>query len=95
MSIDHETVVKVARLARIKLDEKEIPAYEERLNRILDWISMLEEVDTQTIDPMFSVHLDHMPQVEDVVTEPNMVAAILANAPEKELDMYVVPKVVG
>ncbi|MBA4750439.1 MAG: Asp-tRNA(Asn)/Glu-tRNA(Gln) amidotransferase subunit GatC [Alphaproteobacteria bacterium] len=95
MSIDHETVVKVARLARIKLDEKDILAYEERLNRILDWISMLEEVDTQNVEPMFSVHLDHMPQVDDIVTEPSVVAAVLANAPEKELDMYVVPKVVG
>lgn len=95
MSIDQKTVAKVAKLARIHIDEKELAPLENRLNGILSWIAMLDEVDTQNVDPMFSVHLDAMPQRQDEITLGNIVRDVLANAPEKELDMFVVPKVIG
>lgn len=93
--MDAQTVAKVARLARIRIEDKDLPALEERLTGILQWVSMLEEVDTQNTEPMFSVHLATSPVREDDVTSQPMVADILANAPEKELDMFVVPKMVG
>ncbi|MBA4118043.1 MAG: Asp-tRNA(Asn)/Glu-tRNA(Gln) amidotransferase GatCAB subunit C [Candidatus Puniceispirillum sp.] len=93
--MDAQTVAKVARLARIHLDDKDLPILQERLTGILKWVSMLDEVETTNVEPMFSVHLETSPVREDVVTCPPMVNDILANAPEKELDMFVVPKMVG
>lgn len=95
MAIDQKTVAKVAKLARIHIDEKDLAPLEGRLNGILSWIAMLEEVDTQKVEPMFSVHLDAAPERHDAVTVGNIVSDVLANAPEKELDMFVVPKVIG
>lgn len=95
MSIDQKTVSKVAKLARIHIAEEDLAPLETRLNGILSWIAMLDEVDTQNVEPMFSVHLDAMPQRRDEVTIGNIVGDVLANAPEKELDMFVVPKVIG
>ena len=64
------------------------------MNSVFQWIDQLNEVDASNAEPMFSVHLDHMPCRKDEVTEGNRVREVLANAPESELDMFMVPKVV-
>lgn len=94
MSIDRATIYKVARLARLCVTEAEEKTLEDRLNRILSWVEQLEEVKTDTVEPMYSVHLDQMPQRSDTITDGQLVKPVLANAPEADFDMFVVPKVV-
>ena len=55
MSIDNQTVRKVSKLAKIKINEKEETKLIEELNNILGWVDELKKVDTEKIEPMLSV----------------------------------------
>jgi aspartyl-tRNA(Asn)/glutamyl-tRNA(Gln) amidotransferase subunit C len=94
MSIDNTTVRNIARLARIKVEEKDLEAWGKDLEKILKWIEQLNAVQTAGVTPMFSVNKESMPHRKDVITEGNCVKDILSNAPKTEFDMFVVPKVV-
>lgn len=94
MSIDTNTVAKIARLARIRVtdDEKERLAGE--LSKILAMVEELNQVDTKGIEPMTSVVQMQTPMRDDVVTDGAMPEKITANAPESTAGFFVVPKVV-
>lgn len=94
MAIDAATVRKVAKLARIAEPETRIEPLARELNGILTWIEMLNEVDTDGVEPMTSVVHQGLPMREDVVTEGGDPAKVLANAPKAAKDFFVVPKVV-
>ena len=94
MSIDQTTVRRIARLARIRVEESDLPRLESELNSILQWIEMLNEVDTTDVEPMTSVVKVSMKMRDDVVTEGEDPAAVTANAPRAEDNFYVVPKVI-
>ncbi|MFP5448978.1 MAG: aspartyl/glutamyl-tRNA(Asn/Gln) amidotransferase subunit C [Caulobacterales bacterium 32-67-6] len=94
MAIDAATVRKVAKLARIAEPEERIEPLARELNGILTWIEMLNEVDTDGVEPMTSVVHQGLPMREDVVTEGGDPARVLANAPKAAKDFFVVPKVV-
>jgi aspartyl-tRNA(Asn)/glutamyl-tRNA(Gln) amidotransferase subunit C len=94
MAIDAATVRKVAKLARIAEPEARIEPLAQELNGILTWIEMLNEVDTDGVEPMTSVVHQGLPMREDVVTEGGDPAVVLANAPKAAKDFFVVPKVV-
>jgi aspartyl-tRNA(Asn)/glutamyl-tRNA(Gln) amidotransferase subunit C len=94
MSIDQNTVRRIARLARIRVEDSDLPRLEGELNSILKWIEMLHEVDTTDVEPMTSVVKMSMKMRDDVVTEGHDPASVTGNAPRVEDDFYVVPKVV-
>jgi aspartyl-tRNA(Asn)/glutamyl-tRNA(Gln) amidotransferase subunit C len=94
MAIDAATVRKVAKLARIAEPEDRVETLAQELNGILTWIEMLNEVDTDGVEPMTSVVHQGLPMREDVVTEGGDPAKVLANAPKAAKDFFVVPKVV-
>ena len=81
MSIDVDTVAKIARLARLKVPEAERPQLARELSGILTWIEQLNEVNTQGVEPLSSVSDVTLPMREDVVTDGGMAAKVLANAP--------------
>lgn len=94
MSIDAETVRRVARLAHIRMAEDRLAPLAAELSGILQWIEQLNEVDTDGVQPMTSVVAATLPMREDLVTEGGDAAAILANAPAARNGFFVVPKVV-
>jgi aspartyl-tRNA(Asn)/glutamyl-tRNA(Gln) amidotransferase subunit C len=94
MAIDADTVRKAARLARIRVEEAALQPLAQELSGILDWIEQLNEVDTDGVEPMTSCVAIKLPMREDVVTDGNKRAAILANAPKAEKGFFVVPKVI-
>ncbi|MFI4935255.1 MAG: Asp-tRNA(Asn)/Glu-tRNA(Gln) amidotransferase subunit GatC [Caulobacterales bacterium] len=94
MAIDAATVRKVARLARIKVEEARLEPLAAELSGILAWIEQLNEVDTEGVQPMASTEAVSLPMREDVVTDGGDPAKILANAPRTERNFFVVPKVV-
>ncbi|MBU6165406.1 MAG: Asp-tRNA(Asn)/Glu-tRNA(Gln) amidotransferase subunit GatC [Alphaproteobacteria bacterium] len=98
MSVDSETVRKIARLARIAVTDDEVPGLTEQLNGILGWIEQLGEVDTSGVAPMASV----MPSGiggqlrwrADAVTDGGIQDKVLANAPDAASGFFAVPKVI-
>jgi aspartyl-tRNA(Asn)/glutamyl-tRNA(Gln) amidotransferase subunit C len=94
MSITPETARKVARLARIRVEEAELPALARELSGILSFMEQLNEVDVAGVEPMTSVTPMRLRLREDRVTEGGMAARILANAPDQREGFFAVPKVV-
>ena len=94
MKIDKNTINKIARLSRIKLDDKESEDYINDLNSILDWVEQLNEVDTENVEPLSNISSSILPKREDVSKDTNSSEEILENAPDKLEGFFAVPKVV-
>ncbi|WP_319826153.1 Asp-tRNA(Asn)/Glu-tRNA(Gln) amidotransferase subunit GatC [Thalassovita sp.] len=94
MSIDTQTAAKVAKLARIKVEEEALPALANEFNTILGFIEQLNEVDVEGVEPMTSVTPMRLKRREDVVTDGDMQDKILKNAPDAREGFFAVPKVV-
>ncbi|MEM9878095.1 MAG: Asp-tRNA(Asn)/Glu-tRNA(Gln) amidotransferase subunit GatC [Pseudomonadota bacterium] len=94
MSIDAATVRHVAHLARIKVNDEDVPALERELNSILSWVEHLSEIDTSDVEPMTSVEAMILRQREDAVTDGDYAERVLANAPDAQFGFFAVPKVV-
>ena len=92
--VDTATVEKIARLARIRLPEERKQPIAEDLNRILNWIEELSEVDTDGVAPLASVTGHSLPLRSDEISDGNVADKILSNAPEEASVFFVVPKVV-
>ena len=98
MSIDKDTVRKVAHLARIAEPEQRLEPLAAELNGILDWIEQLNEVDIEGVEAMASTVDVQLPMREDVCqdgpTGGGQPENVTANAPKSEDNFFVVPKVV-
>lgn len=94
MSIDTETARKVAKLARIRVEEQDLPALAEEFNAILGFVEQLNEVNVDDVEPMTSVTPMRLKRRDDVVTDGNMQKKILSNAPDAREGFFAVPKVV-
>jgi aspartyl-tRNA(Asn)/glutamyl-tRNA(Gln) amidotransferase subunit C len=94
MSVDADTVRRVARLARIAGTKDEVDNLEGELNAILAFVEQLSEVDVAGVEPMTSVTPMAMKAREDKVTDGGIADQIIANAPAHEHHFFLVPKVV-
>ena len=94
MSIDTQTAARVAKLARIKVDEADLSALAQEFTNILSFIEQLNEVDVEGVEPMTSVTPQRLFRREDVVNDGNQQAAVLANAPDSREGFFAVPMVV-
>ncbi|MDN2564732.1 Asp-tRNA(Asn)/Glu-tRNA(Gln) amidotransferase subunit GatC [Aquibium sp. A9E412] len=94
MSVDRDTVKRVAHLARIAIGEDDAERMTGELNAILGFVEQLGEVDVTGVEPMTSVIPIAMKKRRDAVTDGGRAADILANAPASEEGFFLVPKVV-
>ncbi len=94
MSIDVETARRVAKLARIQVDDGDLAALAQELSNILGFMEQLNEVDVTGIEPMTSVTPMRLKRRADQVTEGNIQAQVLKNAPDAREGFFAVPKVV-
>tara|TARA_Y100001970_G_scaffold288890_1_gene417588 strand:+ start:2234 stop:2521 length:288 start_codon:yes stop_codon:yes gene_type:complete len=94
LKIDKNTINKIARLSRIKLDDKESEDYIKDLNSILDWVEQLNEVNTENVKPLSNISSSILPKREDIAKDVNSSNEILENAPDKLEGFFAVPKVV-
>ena len=94
MSIDTETARRVAKLARIRVEEEALPALAQEFNTILGFIEQLNEVDVEGVEPMVSVTPMQLKRREDVVTDGGRQDKVLSNAPDAREGFFAVPKVV-
>ena len=94
MSVDAQTVRRIAHLARIAVDESEIAHLQGELNAILAWVEQLQAVDVAGVEPMTSVTPMTMKMRTDEVTDGGKPEDIVKNAPQSDDNFFVVPKVV-
>lgn len=94
MAVDTETVRRVARLARIAVEEKDLEPLAGELNSILDWVELLGEVNVDGVEPMTSVTPMALKQREDAVSDGDRQRDVLENAPDSRQGFFAVPKVV-
>ena len=94
MSVDADTVRRVAHLARIAVAADEVEQLRGELNAILAFVEQLAEVNVEGIEPMTSVTPMAMKMRRDEVTDGGIAEAIMANAPAREDHFFLVPKVV-
>ena len=94
MSIDLQTVKKIASLARISVSDAEAEAMVPELNNILGWVEQLGQVDVTGVEPMTAVIPNTLRLRNDEVTDGNVREKVLANAPQAEHGFFAVPKVI-
>jgi len=94
MSVDAETVRRIAHLARIAVADEEVEHLRGELNAILAFVEQLSEVDVSAVEPMTSVTPIAMKKRQDVVADGDIADAVVQNAPAREDHYFVVPKVV-
>ncbi len=94
MSVDKDTVRRIARLARLSVPETRFEPMAAELNGIFQWVEMLGEVNVEGVPAMTSVVAQKLKWRADKVTDGDAADALMANAPEGEDLFFVVPKVV-
>jgi aspartyl-tRNA(Asn)/glutamyl-tRNA(Gln) amidotransferase subunit C len=94
VSVDSATVRRIARLARIAVKDDEVEHLEGELNAMLAFVEQLSEVNVTGVEPMTSVTPMKMRQRSDKITDGGIAPDVLANAPARQDDYFMVPKVV-
>ncbi len=94
MAVDQAAVRRIARLARIRVSETEIPHLQGEINAILAFVEALNAVDVEGVEPMTSVIPMKLPLRADIVDDGDIEPLIMANAPLSEDGFFLVPKVI-
>ena len=94
MSIDKDTVIHISKLARISLDEKKISSLSKDLSSIMKFIEKLNELNTDKTTPLTSIINASLKSRDDEVKDGKIRDQILKNSPGKNVEFFVVPKVV-
>ena len=94
MSIDPDTVRRIAHLARIAVGEEDIEHLRGELNAILTFVEQLSQVDVTGVEPVTSVVPMQLKKRADKVTEGEIREEVLRNAPATEDGFFLVPKVI-
>ena len=66
MKIDKNTILKIAKLSRIKIEDSELDELSSQLSSIVDWVEQLNEVNTENIEPLTNVNMAKLPLRKDI-----------------------------
>jgi aspartyl-tRNA(Asn)/glutamyl-tRNA(Gln) amidotransferase subunit C len=94
MSLDAATIRRIARLARLGIEETDIARLQGELGHIIGWIEQLSVLDVDGLEPISGVGQAALRMRADAVTDGDKVEAVLSNAPSRAGSFYSVPKVV-
>ena len=94
MSVDADTVRRIAHLARVAVPESDVEHLRGELNAILAFVEQLQEVNIDGIEPMTSVTPMAMKKRADAVTDGSIADDIVKNAPQSHDNFFLVPKVI-
>ena len=93
--IDDETIENVCILAKLSLSDEAMEKAKEDMQKMLDYVEKLDELDTDGVEPLSHIFGDQNVFREDVVTNGDNKEAMLANAPKAKEGQYQVPKTIG
>jgi len=94
MSLDKHDIEKIAHLARLSINEKDVPEYVRNLANILDLVEQMNATETDGVEPMAHPLDAHQRLRADEVTEKNQREHFQKNAPEVESGLFLVPQVI-
>ena len=94
MEFDKKSLLKLGKLARISISDDKLNNLSKDLNSILEFVDQLKEIKTDQVDPTSNSLYQKLEVRDDKVDTKNSTGDILENAPEKEMDFFVVPKVI-
>ena len=94
MEFDKKSLLKLGKLARISISDDKLNNLSKDLNSILEFVDQLKEIKTDQVDPTSNSLNQKLEVRDDKVDNKNSTEDILENAPEKEMDLFVVPKVI-
>ena len=94
MSIDKDTVKHISKLARISLNENKVESLSKDLTSIMKFIENLNKLNTDKTAPLTSIINASLRSRKDEVKDGKIREQILKNSPEKNVEFFVVPKVV-
>ena len=95
MELSKEDVIKIAILSKLEFNDDEIENFRNDLSEILNYMNELNELDTEGINPLFNVlDLDDVTR-KDEVTDSLKQEEVLKNAPDKDENFIIVPKIIG
>ena len=94
MEFDKKSLLKLGKLARISISDDKLNNLSKDLNSILEFVDQLKEIKTDQVDPTSNSLNQKLEVRDDKVDNKNSTDDILENAPEKEMDFFVVPKVI-
>ena len=94
-TIDDETMENVCILAKLSLTEEEKEKAKEDMQKMLDYVEKLDELDTTGVEPLSHIFGDENVFRDDVVTNGDHSSEMLANAPKAKENPYQVPKTIG
>jgi aspartyl-tRNA(Asn)/glutamyl-tRNA(Gln) amidotransferase subunit C len=95
MPVDSKTVDRIAALSKLAFAEEEKEAIKQDMNRMLDFVEKLNEVDTEGVEPLIYMLDEQTSLRKDVVHQEITQQEALKNAPEKDTDFIKVPKVLN
>ena len=93
--IDDETIENVCILAKLSLGEEAKATAKQDMQKMLDYVEKLDELDTDGVEPLSHIFGDENVFRDDVVTNGDNKEAMLANAPKEKEGQYQVPKTIG
>ena len=94
MEFDKKSLLKLGKLARISISDDKLNNLSKDLNSILEFVDQLKEINTDQVDPTSNSLNQALEVRDDKVDNQNSTEDVLDNAPEKEMDFFVVPKVI-
>ena len=94
MEFDKNSLLKLGKLSKIKIDDDKLSSLSKDLGSILNFIDRLQSIDTEQVDPTSNSLDQSLVMRDDIAIDKNSANEILENAPEKELDFFSVPKVI-
>jgi len=94
MEFDKKSLLKLGKLARISISDDKLTNLSKDLNSILEFVDQLKEIKTDQVTPTSNSLNQKLEVRDDKVDTKNSAEDILENAPEKEMDFFVVPKVI-
>lgn len=94
MSVNHEDIKKISRLARIEISQGDFDNVATQVNKIIGWVDQLKEVDTALVEPMTSVYDTPLRLEADEITAGGIAEDVLKNAPDAKYGYFTVPKVI-
>lgn len=94
MSVNENDIQKVATLARIAIDEPQVPAITQGINDVLQLIDQMQNVNTDNIEPLANPHDAVQRLRDDVVSADDQRERLMQNAPAQEQGLFLVPKVI-
>ena len=92
MKIDEQLLARLEKLSMLKIDNKQKMI--EELNQIVEFVEILNEVDTTNVDATFNTLNTPTPLRNDEVVESDVISTILEHAPKSDSNYFIVPKII-